>query len=208
PPSEQLRTYIAHETQAIGIRNFQLALVPGLLQTEDYARAVISRSVNVPSKQVEVRVHTRMLRQEIFNRYPRPDFTYFLHESALRLPVGGSEVMSEQLHHLLRMAIRPNLELRIVPCSAGAHAGTAGPFTLMEFPRFTPVIYLEGEMSSVFLEQTTEVAAYRRILASLADTALGPEESKQLLVTQARELYSDREDQHDLAEEQLQRGRR
>jgi hypothetical protein len=117
----------------------------------------------------------------------------------LRLPVGGAAVMSEQLHHLLRMAVRPYLTLRVLPASLGAHAATAGSFILMEFAEFKPVVYLDSETSSVFLELPVEIDAYRSILAALAQTALGEEDSRELIATLATELYADREDHDDRA---------
>jgi len=201
---EQLRTYVDHETKATEIWDFHLAVIPGLLQTEDYARAVIRRSVHAPASEVEGRVQARLTRQGIFNRYPPPRITYYIHETVLRVVVGSSAVMSDQLHHLLRMAVRPRLEIRILPCTAGAHAGMAGPFTLMEFPSFTPLVYLEGELSAVFLEQEDQIDGYRRIVAALANTALGPQESKELIAALATELYrEDQDDRAHLEDEQL-----
>jgi hypothetical protein len=194
---EQLRTYVDHETKATDIWGLQLAIVPGLLQTEDYARAVIRKSVHAPTQEVEGRVQARLTRQGIFNKYPPPRITYYIHETVLRVVVGSAAVMSDQLHHLLRMAVRPRLEIRIIPCAAGAHAGMAGPFMLMEFPAFTPVVYLEGELSAVFLEQQDQIDGYRRILSALAATALDQQESRDLIAALATELY--REDQDDRA---------
>lgn len=203
---EQLKTLVDHENKAVGIRDFQLALVPGLLQTDGYARAVISRIANTPDKDTDSLVHARLTRQNIFNRHPQPSFTYLLHESVLRLPVGGTAVMSDQLHHLLRMSVRPQVDLRVIPISVGAHAGLAGSFELMEFEDFDPVIYLESEASAVFLEHQDQIGAYRNILNALAHVALGQEQSKELITTLATELYADGED-HDggdlLAEEHL-----
>jgi hypothetical protein len=102
--------------------------------------------------------------------------------------------MSDQLHHLLRMSVRPYLTLRMVPAALGGHTGTGGPFQLMEFAEFRPVAYLlEGETSSLFLEKPEETAAYQSILAALAETALKEGESRELIATLATELYPDRE---------------
>jgi hypothetical protein len=101
--------------------------------------------------------------------------------------------MSDQLHHLLRMSVRPYLTLRMVPAALGGHAWTGGPFQLMEFAEFRPVAYLEGETSSLFLEKPEETAAYQSILAALAETALKEGESGELIATLATELYPDRE---------------
>ncbi|MGH3813089.1 MAG: DUF5753 domain-containing protein, partial [Pseudonocardiaceae bacterium] len=114
----------------------------------------------------------------------------------LRTPVGGPAVLSEQLHLLLRMAVQPFITLRVIPVALGAHAATAGPFILLEFAEFRPVVYLESETSSLFLEKKEETAAYQRILGALAETTLGEGESRELIATVATELYADRED-HD-----------
>src|SRR5437763_1366940 len=82
----------------------------------------------------------------------------------LRLPVGGAEVMSDQLHHLLRMSVRPRISLRVVPAAVGAHAGIVGSFIFMEFAEIKPVVYLESETTASFLEEDEEITAYRRII--------------------------------------------
>jgi hypothetical protein len=196
---QQLVTYIDHENKAVTISEFQEPGVPGLLQTGDYARALLSRSGNVPADEVDDRVAARLARQSLFSREHPPRFTFYLHEFVLRLPVGGPVVMSDQLHHLLRMSMRPYLTLRVVPAALGAHAGMAGAFIFMEFADFRPVVYLESITSSLFLEKPVEIDAYRLILGALADTALGEGESRELIATLATELYADREDHDDRA---------
>jgi len=103
------------------------------------------------------------------------------------------------LHHLLRMSVRSYLTLRVVPASLGAHAAINGTFTLLEFAEFRPVVYLESETSSLFLEKLAETQAYRRILGALAGTALDEGQSRELIATLATELYADREDHDDRA---------
>ncbi|MGH3706647.1 MAG: helix-turn-helix domain-containing protein [Pseudonocardiaceae bacterium] len=190
----QLITLINHEDQAVVYSDIQPMLVPGLLQTGDYARAVISRVANVPAEEVDDRVAARLTRRSLFSREQPARFTFYLHESVLRTPAGGPAVMSGQLHHLLQMAVRPYITLRVVPAAFGAHAASAGPFILLEFAEFRPVVYLEGETSCLFLEKKEEVAAYRLILRALAETTLGERESRELIATVATELYADRED--------------
>ncbi len=107
--------------------------------------------------------------------------------------------MSEQLHHLLQIAVRRAIALRVVPVRAGAHAATAGAFRMMEFPSFKPVVYLESETSSLFLEQPGEIAAYQAILTALAESALSEGESKERIATLATELYADREEDDERA---------
>ncbi|MEJ7703887.1 MAG: helix-turn-helix transcriptional regulator [Geodermatophilaceae bacterium] len=132
---KQVLTLIDHEDKAIAISGFQATLVPGLLQTGDYARATIIRSANMPAEEIEERVAARLARQSLFSRERPAQFTFYLHEAVLRLPIGGTTVMSDQLHHLLRMSVRAYVTLRVLPASLGAHAGLSGPFTLMEFAR-------------------------------------------------------------------------
>jgi hypothetical protein len=139
-------------------------------------------------------VAARLARQRLLSRQPPARFTFFIHEFVLRLPVGGPAVMSDQLHHLLRMSVRPYLTLRVVPAALGAHAGIAGHFTLLEFVEFKPVAYLDSQTSSLFLEGPEEISAYRHILATLAGTALKEGESRELIATPATELYPERED--------------
>ncbi len=194
---KQLVTLIDHENKAVTISAFEAIFVPGLLQTSEYARAVISRIVNVPPDEVDDRVAARLARQSLFSRDRPARFTFYLHESALRLPVGGPAVMAEQLRHLWRMSARSYLTLRVVPVALGAHAAMTGAFWLMEFAEFKPVAYLESETSSLFLEKPEEIQAYRRILAALAETALGEGQSRELIAALATGLYADGEDHDD-----------
>jgi transcriptional regulator with XRE-family HTH domain len=103
---KQLVTLIKHEDKAVAVEDFQPIFVPGLLQTAAYARAVISRNVNVPPEEVDERVAARLARQILFSRDRPARFTFYIHEFVLRLQVGGAAVMSDQLHHLLRMSVR------------------------------------------------------------------------------------------------------
>ncbi len=196
---QQLRTLIDHENKAVTIDDFQATMVPGLLQTTDYARALIRETGTIPADEIEDRVAARLGRQSLFGRERPARFTFFIHECVLRLPVGGPAVMLEQLQHLLRKATRPYLTLRVVPAALGGHAAVAGSFTLMEFAEFRPVAYLESQTASLFLEKTEEIAAYRRILGLLAESALSERESAELIATLATELYADREDHDDRA---------
>jgi hypothetical protein len=202
PP--QVRTLVDHEDRAVAIRGFDQTFVPGLLQTPTYARAVMCQNPNVPLEEVEDRVQARLARRQILSRAPQIKFTFFVHEFVVRLPVGGPTTMSEQLHHMLQMSVRPSISLRIVPRARGAHAGMSGAFRLMEFADVRPVVYLENETSGLFVEEAAETTAYRTILAALAKVALGDAESRELIADLATHLYSAEGDHDDLAQEQLQ----
>jgi transcriptional regulator with XRE-family HTH domain len=180
----QLRTLIWHEERATAISQFHGCLVPGLLQTADYARSLISEigSATEPDR-VDELVFARMSRQVILDKQPWVAFEFYLHEFVLRLPIGreAPEVMRGQLAHLVRLAGRDHVSIRVVPAHCGGHPAMAGHFQLIESKNFTPVIYIDSEISSLFLEETGDVVAYRRVLDGLDRIALGRAESKRFI---------------------------
>jgi transcriptional regulator with XRE-family HTH domain len=135
---KQVQTLVDHEIRAKTISDFQTALVPGLLQTDAYARAVISSNANVSGDEIEDRVSARLARQTLLTRSHSPVFTFFVHEFVLRTPVGGPLTMSDQLHQLLRSSVLPNVTVRVVPAALGAHAGMSGSFSLLDVAGFRP----------------------------------------------------------------------
>lgn len=185
----RLRTLIDHENHAAAIDGYQGAVIPDLLQTGAYATALLEANPNVPGWDVTDRVAATLARQRIFDKVGAPTCTFFVHELVLHTPVGGAAAMCEQLHDLLRHSVRPNLTLRIVPRSAGAHAGTAGAFALLDVRDFKRVVYLDGETASHFLETRMEVDAYRTVLAALGVVALDEVRSRELIATLATKLY-------------------
>lgn len=197
----QLRTLINHEKKAVAISNFEFNLIPGLLQTDAYIRSILNENGRVPAEEIDDRVCAKLGRKTVLGHSNRR-FRFYLHEFALRLPVGGKGVMSEQLHALLGMSVRPNIKILVVPTSMGAHAATAGSFILMEFNDIRPIVYLDSETSGIFLELPIEIRAYRSVLAAIAAKALPEGQSREFISQTALELYA--EDQDDLAEEHLQ----
>jgi hypothetical protein len=200
----QLLTLMDHETKATKYSDVQPMLIPGLLQTGDYTRALLIEAGRVPEEEIDDRVGAKLRRQKVFSQPRPPRFRFYIHEFALRLLVGGPGVMSEQLHALIRMSVRPNVSVRILPAALGAHAATAGPFILLEFAKIKPLVYLESETSCLFLERPIEIDAHRSILTALDATALSEGQSREFIAAVAVELYSDREAHDLLAEEQLQ----
>lgn len=192
----QIRTLVDLENKATAITQFEALMVPGLLQTDAYARALLSRNANVPAAEIEERVAARVTRRIIFSRENPPRCTFLIHEFALRLRAGTPEVMSDQLHMLLRMSVRSNITIRVVPAAFGAHAGMAGAFTLLESHEYKPVVYLEEETFGAFLEKPEEIAAYRNVVRDLFTAALEEGESRDLIARLAIDLYSSREDGH------------
>ncbi len=171
------RTWFEHLKKAKEFISWCPLIFPGLLQVQDYTRAVILASANVPSGEVEQRVAARQAMQEIFKQ--RLKSTFFIHEQVLMLPVGGPEVLREQLHHVLRMLVRPYIDVRIVPTQAGAHAGFGGAFDLMKFDRYEPAIFLDTESSTLIVEGVAAVKAHSEVLTSLDGVALDAEQSRE-----------------------------
>ena len=188
-PAEQTHALSEHQRKALRISDFHSAFVPNLLQTENYARAIVSRMVNVPFDSIEEHVAARIADQVVFARDRSPRCAFYIHELALHLPIGGYAVMSEQLHHLLRMSVRSYITVRVIPAAIGAHAGLAGSCTLMEFADFEPVVYLEEEVGGHFLEEPQDIAAYQRVFAGLAAIALDETSSKEIIATLAKDHY-------------------
>lgn len=184
----ELRTLIDHEDSAVAISNYQSELVPGLLQTRDYTEALLRSSAVIPADEIKERADAREKRQQIFSRYRPAAFHFFIDEYVLRRTGPGREVMSDQVHHLLRMSVRPCIELRVIPDSVGFHAGSVGPFILMDFNEINPVVHMENATSSLFAERAGTVQAYRAILTDLAKVALDGGQSREWIAQRAKEL--------------------
>ncbi|MFI5608720.1 helix-turn-helix domain-containing protein [Amycolatopsis sp. NPDC051903] len=189
----QVKTLVWHEERATAISAYQGTIVPGLLQTSDYARALINETGNVPLQDdVDERVFARMSRQVILSKRPLVTFEFFIHEFVVRLPVGQGDkaVMSGQLHQLLQLSVRPNISIRIVPMAAGGHPGVSGHFQLINSDKFQPVAYIDSEITSLFLEKAEEIEVYQGVLERLGALALGEAESRELVARLATDLYS------------------
>jgi transcriptional regulator with XRE-family HTH domain len=158
--------YFGLEAAASFIREYELQFVPGLLQIEDYAAAVI-RLGNRPSEdEVVRRTEARMSRQEILDRENPPKIWAVLDEGALRRIIGGPEVMREQLRHLIEICDHPAVTLQILPFSAGAHRAMGGPFTILRYtePDLRDVVFIEQLTSALYLDKQSEVDAYLQVI--------------------------------------------
>ncbi|GDY32202.1 helix-turn-helix domain-containing protein [Gandjariella thermophila] len=184
--SARFRTYVGFEADAKLITNFESMLIPGLLQTAEYTRAVM-RGLDVPEERIEGRVAARLARKSVLSREFPPQLVAIIDEPALRRPVGNTDIMLQQLGHLVTMATRPRIRVHVVPLSAGAHAGSDGPFVILDFDN-APIVHLENRTSSLFLEDPGYVKTYRKLVMSLIDLALDQRESVELIAGVAREL--------------------
>jgi predicted XRE-type DNA-binding protein len=176
-----VRSLVEQERLANVITVWSMNLIPGRLQTADYMHALLAGMVRSKAVDYEEVIAARLARRELFH-WSR-EFVFFIHEMALRLPVGGPELMKDQLIHLLAMAQRSYITLRIVPIAIGAHAGLGGSFMQLRYEKFEPVVYLEGENSSLFLEDKGSLATYTEVLKLLDRQALDAEESKELITS-------------------------
>lgn len=183
--------YVGLEAETAAIRGYEISVVHGLLQTPDYARAVMREMFPRHSvEQIERLVDLRIQRQQRFDDDSPLELWAILDEAVVRRPVGGSAVMREQLEHLLAMAARPELTLQILPFSCGAHAGHGGPFSILEFPNRTDseVAYVESVAGILYLEKDREVRARTDAFDRLRAAALAPAASADLIAQVAREL--------------------
>ncbi|WP_442789913.1 helix-turn-helix domain-containing protein [Nocardia sp. CDC160] len=194
---ENFDVYVGLEASAQQLSCYQSELVPGLLQTAEYARAL--NRLGYPEEtaaEVDRRVQLRMQRQAMITRPLRPaNIAMVLHESVLRRLVGGARVMAAQVRHLAELSTRTNVALRILPFAAGVPLGlSTGPFVILEFgtdskgqPVEPPVVYVEGFTGDLYLERQGDVQRYRRALAGLERCALDVQDSRNLLRQVAKE---------------------
>lgn len=177
-------TYVGLEGAASLIRVYEVQFVHGLLQTEEYARAVVRRGMKGASPaDVERRVALRLERQKHLLADNAPEFHIVLDEAALRRPYGGRDVMRGQLQHLIDISQRPNVRLQVMPFGFGGHSGESGAFTILSFPDadLSDVVYLEQLTSALYLDKREDVAQYEQALKELQQDSPGPDESRDLL---------------------------
>ncbi|MET9629974.1 helix-turn-helix transcriptional regulator [Lentzea sp. NPDC006480] len=176
---DQVRTLIEQEKDANEIIDWSMILVPGLLQTHEYIEAVTAEAQTVSAENMAKTVAARAARGEILEG--RRTFTFYVHEQALWLPVGGLDVWRSQLVRLLQLSVRTYISIRIVPRSVGVHAGASGDFRLMKFPKYPPVVYVESLRCCLFFDDKETVDLYENVLKALAAVALDEEQSRAVI---------------------------
>jgi transcriptional regulator with XRE-family HTH domain len=176
--------YVGLEKAASIIRTYEVQFVHGLLQTEDYARAVILiANAHASTEEIDRRVSVRMKRQQLLTQPDAPELWTVLDEAVLRRPPGGPEVMRAQLEHLLQISDLPNVTVQIVPFDAGPHAAAGGPFTILRFPEpdLPDLVYLEQLNSAVYLDHPDDVIDYVTVVDQLCIQAETGAASKDML---------------------------
>ncbi|MFD4556802.1 helix-turn-helix domain-containing protein [Streptomyces sp. NPDC058469] len=181
PPA--YRDFISLESQASTIRNLETSVVPGLLQTPEYARAVTRAAVggldNDGPERLDALVQVRLARQDVLRADPPLALSVVLDEAVLRREIGGPGVMARQLDRLVEAAHLPQVRLQVLPFAAGAHIGITGPFVIFSFPSTSDldVVVLDHLTSSLYLERKEDLEAYSEAFSTLQFHALSPEDS-------------------------------
>lgn len=144
-------------------------------------RAVAEKSTRLKPVDIDAFIRAKLERQTILR--PGREFVFYVHEQALRLPVGGPHVMRSQLNHLHMMLVRRYISFRVVPTAIGAHAGLASSFVQLRYDRFEPVVYIENHNTGLFLEDKGSLDMYADALKGLDRDALGAEQSRELITS-------------------------
>lgn len=187
--------YLGVESEAAELDNYEDALVPGLCQTVDYARELISAVTEDDTDRTEGRAAARVRRQQRLTSHNPLRFSAVFNESALHRVVGSTEVMREQLTHLLDMTHLPNVDLRCVPFATGAHVATEGNFVLLRFPDLIEgvnsgdAVYIEYAIGGLFLEQESETSYYQGLFRKVQGAALNQQETRKLIQQKLDEKY-------------------
>lgn len=185
--------YIGLEAEATAITCYSMYYVPGLLQTEEYARALIKAiAPRIEPEVYEQRVEVRLRRQQLLEQGNRPRYRVLLDEAVLHRRVGGAHVMYAQLSKILEAEKKDQAAVQIIPFDIGAHAAQDSNFVLLEFdePSASPVIYVEGLTGSRYIDREADVDRYRETVERLRDSALDQHESKHRL-NELRRLFSE-----------------
>ncbi|OEJ60089.1 transcriptional regulator [Streptomyces agglomeratus] len=178
------QTYVGLEGAASLIRIYEVQFVHGLLQTESYAHAVVSRGMpHASAAEIDRRVALRLERQKVLVSERAPHFHAVLDEAALRRPYGDRAVMRGQLQHLIEVSEQPNITLQVMPFSFGGHAGESGAFTMLQFPEsdLSDLVYLEQLTSALYLDKREEVAQYQRVMERLQKDSPSAAETRDVL---------------------------
>lgn len=183
-----LQSLIFHESSVDRPIDYEPQRIPGLLQTPDYTRAVVfANDPDLPEHDVAGATRTRQERQRILHRENPAPHTFYVHEHALRLRVGGNAIMRDQLLHLVLMTALDHITVRVVPSAEGERSVFGGPFKLLEFADHVPLVYRDLPGGGLFIDDPTHVQNHYRLLPRLTDVALDEWQSRQLIADLADE---------------------
>lgn len=178
------QTYVGLEEAASRIRTYEVQFVPGLLQTKEYARAVITAgAVGAVPEEIARRVDLRLERQRILDGGEGPLFWAVIDEAALRRPIGGVDVMRGQIQHLIDLMNQPNVTIQVIPFSHGGHAAEGGAFSILRFadPELPDIVYVEQLASALYLDKREEIDRYTEVMERLCAVSTTPADTVNLL---------------------------
>ncbi|MCX5149026.1 helix-turn-helix domain-containing protein [Streptomyces sp. NBC_00320] len=181
---QEYRDFISLEAGARSARTVELSVVPGLLQTPEYARAVTRAALGgLPEPKVDALVDVRLARQSVLRADPPLELSAVLDEAVLRRQIGGPGVMAAQLRHLAQVSRLPQVLLQVLPFSVGGHLGLTGPFVIFSFPNIADldVVVLDHLTSSLYLERKEDLEAYSAAFRTIQAHALPPQDSSDLI---------------------------
>ena len=183
--------YVGLEEAAELIRVYEVQFVPGLLQTAEYARAVVRQGQPAaPADEVERRVALRTRRQQLLGRPRPPRLWAVVDEGALRRPMGGRDVMRSQVERLMAATREPNVTLQVLPFTFGGHAAEGGAFTIMRFPEadMGDIVYIEQLTGALYLDKREDVERYSEVMERLSVKATSPDRTQDILAAILKEL--------------------
>ncbi|MFF5118106.1 helix-turn-helix domain-containing protein [Dactylosporangium aurantiacum] len=187
------QSYLGLEAAAALIRTYEVQFVPGLLQTKEYARAVVLLGHGrAKADEIDRRVELRMARQQVLTRADAPKLWVVVDEAALRRPIGGIDIMRGQVDALLEANTLPNVRLQVIPFNAGGHAAAGGAFTILRFPDqdLPDVVYIEQLTSALYLDKRDDVDLYAEAMERLCVEARPPTDTQKVLEEIRRDLES------------------
>jgi hypothetical protein len=185
------QVYVGLEEAAQLIRVYEVQFVPGLLQTEEYARAVVLQGEpGAERDDVERRVALRMGRQKILTRENPPRYWVVIDEAALRRPMGGRDVHVAQMEHLIDLVSEPNITLQVMPFRYGGHAADGGAFTIMRFPEtdLPDIVYMEYLTGAHYIDKPEEVERYAAVMERLSVAGTSPDRTREILTGMLKEI--------------------
>lgn len=188
PFPKAYRPFVEYQRAADHLRSFEPLVIPGLLQTEDYARALLRGRPDDTDEQVEKRVAARMGRQEILDRDDPPVLNVVITEAVLRQPIGTDETMRDQLDHLIEMARRRRVTIQVIPTATGSHVGLQGGFIIATVAG-KETVYLGATIGQI-LDRPDDVKTVLRRFESLVQLALPPQASIELIEKVKKELWT------------------
>jgi hypothetical protein len=183
-------TYVGLEAEAHSITDFESGVVPGLLQTREYAQALHEAIVPELSRElIDQRIEARMIRQRVLSGDPAPQLAAIMDEAVLHRLVGGEEVMRAQLGRLLEVSEWPNVTIRVLPYRAGAHSALDSTFAFLEFEAsVSAVVYVDGLVGQIYLEHQPDVQRYVQVIDQLRTLSLSAQDSAEL-IARVRSAY-------------------